>query len=104
MLRKILKKDFNKDTTAGSRLLLVQMDNGENVPPDSIGAQHMAEEASNVTQAVRLVAMNGIVILGERGLEEITPETVELCKPLSDQTIELRVGAFLRTALDDHGG
>lgn len=65
------------------------------MPPNSICAQHMAKEASNVTQPIRFVAMNSLVVLGECGLEEITPETVELRKSLSDQTIELRVCALL---------
>jgi hypothetical protein len=63
----------------------------------------VSEEPSNVPQAIRLVAVDSVVVFSERGLKQVRPETVNLGKAFSNQAIELGVCPFLRATLDDHG-
>lgn len=103
MLCEILEQDLNENTTARSRLVLVQVDDGEHMPPNRVSAQYVAKEARNVAQPVGFVAVNGIIVFRKGLLEQVTPETVELRKPLSDQAIELGIRPFLRATFDNHG-
>lgn len=103
VLCEILEQNLDKDTAARSGLLFIHMDYGQNMPANGVIAEHMSEESCNVPQAIRLIAVNSIVVIGERGLEQVSPEAVNLGKPLSNQTIELGVCPFLGATLNDHG-
>jgi hypothetical protein len=103
ILCEVLEEDFDEDTATGGRLLLIHMDHRQNVPANGVVAEHMSKEPCNVPQAVRLIAVDSVVVFGERGLKQVRPEPVNLGKPLSNQTIKLGVSAFLRATLDDHG-
>lgn len=46
--------------------------------------------------------MNSVVVFGERLLEQVGPQAVELSKALTNQAEEFGVGLLLRAALDDH--
>lgn len=83
-LCKILEQYLNKDATAGGGFVLVQVDDRHDMPADGIRAQHVAKKPSNVTKSVRLVAMNGVIVLGKGRLELLGPEAVELSKPLTN--------------------
>lgn len=72
------------------------------MPSDRVRAEHVSEEGGDVAQPVGLVAVDRVVVFGKGGLEQVRPETVDLGKSLSDQTVELRVCPFLRATLDDH--
>lgn len=72
------------------------------MPSDRIGAQSMTEKASDVSESVRFISVDRIVVFCEGLLEEVGPESVDLSKPLTDETVELRVGLFLRATLNDH--
>jgi hypothetical protein len=65
------------------------MNDGHNVPADGVGAEHMAEETSNIAQPIGFKSMNRVVILGESGLKKVTPKTVNLREPLSNKPVEL---------------
>ena len=103
MLAQILEENLDEDTTARRRFLLVHMDDGHDVPANRIGADHVAEEPGNVAQSIRLISMNCVVVFGKCGLEQVRPQTVDLCEPFPDQPVELRVGPLLRATFDDHG-
>ena len=64
----------------------------------------MPEEAGDVSKAVGFVAVDGVVVFGEGGFEELGPEPVELCEALADEAVEFGIGTFLGAAFDDHGG
>lgn len=80
------------------------MNRAQDVPANGIRGQKVTEEMSNDAETVRLISVNGIVVLGEGVLEEVLPHAVELAQTLSDQAEELVVGALLRAALDNHRG
>lgn len=103
MLSEILEENFDKDTTARCRLLLIHMDDRHHMPANRVSAEHVAKEAGNVAKPVRLVPMDRIIVFGERSLKQVRPETIYLGKPFSNQPVELRVCALLRATLDDHG-
>lgn len=103
MLGDILEQNLDENTTARSRLVLVQVDDGEHMPPNRVVAQDVAKEPGNVAQPVGFVAVNGIIVFRKGLLEQVGPETVELRKPLSDQAIELGIRPFLRATFDNHG-
>ena len=46
--------------------------------------------------------MYRVVVLGECCLEQIRPEAINLCKPLSNQAVEFGVCPLLRATLDNH--
>lgn len=80
------------------------MDHRQNMPPDGIVADHVPKEPRDVAQAIRFVAMDGFIVVGKCSLVQIRPQTVDLCESLANQTVELRIGAFLGAALDNHRG
>jgi hypothetical protein len=97
-----LEQDLDEDTATGSSFVFIQMNDRKHVPTDCIGSQQMAEEAGNVAQAVCLVPMDSIVVLGKRLFEQIRPQSVKLGEALPDQPEEFGICLFLRAALDDH--
>lgn len=88
-LREILKEDFDENTTARSRFLLIQMNDRHDVPSNGIGANEMTEKSRNVSQSVCFVSMDSVIIFGEGILEKLGPKTIDLGKPLPDEAIEL---------------
>lgn len=54
------------------------------MPSYTIRANDMAEKASNVTQAIGLVSVNGLVVLDELLLKLVCPEAIETGKPLTN--------------------
>lgn len=62
----------------------------------------MTEESTNVPQFVRLVPMNRVEVLCKGFLEIVRPDPVQFAESLSDQSVEIVVGTFLRTTFDDH--
>lgn len=72
------------------------------MPTNRIAGEQVAEELRNNTQAVRLIAMDCVVVLHERLLEQVPPKPVQLREPLTNKTVELVVCALLRCALNNH--
>lgn len=103
MLRHVLEQNLDENTAARGSLFLVQVDNGQDMPANCVAAQDMTKEASNVAEAVRLVPVNRLVVLGKRLLEQVSPEAVQLGKPLADEAVELGIRPLLRAALNHHG-
>ena len=99
----VLEEDLDKDSTTRCGFFFVEMDDGQDVPADGIRAEQVAKETGNIAQSVRFVAMYCLVVGSKSRLEQVAPETVDLGEPLPDQAVELGVGAFLRTALNNHG-
>lgn len=62
----------------------------------------MAEEASDVAQAVGLVAVDRVIVFSEGLLEQICPEAVEFGEAFADEAEEFRVCLLLRTTFDQH--
>jgi len=63
----------------------------------------MTKESSNVAQTIRLVPMDGLIVLAERVLKQLGPKSVDLGEALANQTKELGVRLLLTTALHNHG-
>jgi hypothetical protein len=103
VLGEILEQNLDEDTATGRGLFLVHMDYGQNVPANGVIAEHVSEKPCDVPQAIRLVAVDSVVVLGECGLKQVRPETVNLGKPFSNQAVELGVCPFLGATLDNHG-
>jgi hypothetical protein len=74
------------------------------VPANGITRYQVSKELGNNTQAVRLVAVDGVVVLRKHVLKELPPESVELAEALADQSEKLVVGSLLTATLDDHAG
>jgi len=60
------------------------------------------EETGDVAQAIGLIPMNGCVVIRERLLESICPDTVEFAEALADKTIEGGVRTLLGATFDNH--
>jgi hypothetical protein len=99
-----LEQDLDEDATAGCRVVDIQLDRGHHVPRDRLGADHVPEEARNVSQLIGLVPVDFVVVLVECGGEEILPQTVDSREPLAKPSVEFEIRALLRTAFDDHVG
>lgn len=78
------------------------MNNRQDVPADGIGTQKMSEKPSDVAKAVGLVAVDGLIVLGEGLFELVRPESIESSKPLANETVEFEVCALLGAAFNDH--
>lgn len=74
----------------------------EDSPGDGIRRKQVTEEATNVSELVGLVSMDGFVVLLERLLVALCPDAVEFAETFTDQAEERVVGTLLRTTLDDH--
>ena len=88
-------QNLDENTTARRRIVLVDFHAFKDHPRDSVRAEKVAEKTGDVAQAIRLVSMDGGVVITERCLEAIRPDTIELAEPLSNETVESRVGTFL---------
>lgn len=102
VLSKVLEQNLDEDTAARGGFLFVEMNHRKNMPADGIVADHVSEETSDVTQTVCLVAVNRVVVFGKCSLEQVRPQAIDLCEPLSNQAVELGVGSFLGATLDNH--
>lgn len=102
VLSEVLEEDLDEDTATGCRLLLIHVDDRHDMPANRVGADHVAEEASNVAESVCLVAVDCVVVLGECSFEEVRPEAIDLSKSFTDQAVELRIRALLGATFDDH--
>jgi hypothetical protein len=74
------------------------------MPANGIARNQVSKELGDNTQPVRLVSVDGVVVLGKHVLKELPPESVELAETLANQSEELVVGSFLTATLDDHAG
>jgi hypothetical protein len=66
---KILEEDLDEDTAAAGCFFFVEMDYGEDVPAYGVGAEHVAEEAGDVSETICFVAVDCIIVFGERCFE-----------------------------------
>lgn len=71
MFSQVLEQNLDEDTTARGSLFLVEVDHRQDVPSNGVVADEMSEEPCNVAQTVGFVAVDGVVVFGERGLEEV---------------------------------
>jgi hypothetical protein len=62
----------------------------------------MGEELCDDAKAIRLEAVDSLVVVGESVLEKVGPHPVQLAEALSDHAVKLLVCALLTCALDDH--
>lgn len=102
LLHHLLHDYLDEDSGRGRCLLFVHVDDVEYRPGDSVRGEQVTEESTNVSQFVRLVPMDRVEVLGEGLLEIVRPDPVQFTKSLSDQSVEIVIGAFLRTTLDYH--
>jgi len=58
-----LEEDLDENTGRGGGFLLVEMNDGEDMPGYAVGRQKVAKEAGDVAEAVRFVAMDSAVVL-----------------------------------------
>ncbi len=78
------------------------MDDGQHVPPDGISGKEVAEEARDIPELVVVVSMDGLVILDERLLEQVGPESIDLGEALAEQAEEFGICLFLAATFNDH--
>lgn len=62
----------------------------------------MTKESCNVSEAVCLVAMNGIVVVAEALRECVGPFAMQLAEALAHVAVEFAIGALLRATFDNH--
>jgi hypothetical protein len=102
MLSQVLEKDLDENTAARRCFLLVQVYDRHYVPANGVVADHMSEETRDIAQAIGFIPVNRIVVFRERRLKKVRPETIDLCEPFPNQTVELGVCPLLRATLNDH--
>lgn len=71
------------------------MHDGQDVPANRVGAEHVPKETGDVPESVCFVAMDGIVVLRKGGFKLVDPEAVELGEAFTDEPVELGVGSLL---------
>jgi len=64
----------------------------------------MTEKARNISESVRFVSMDSVIIFAEGLLKKLSPKPVDLSKTLPNEAIKLRISLLLRAAFDDHRG
>ena len=101
-LRDLVEQDLDEDTGTRGCFLLSELDAVEDVPRDGIRRDEVSEEPRDVPETVRFVSVDGLVVLTERLLEAIEPNTVQPAKAFSDEPVERRIRPLLRTTLYDH--
>lgn len=74
----------------------------QHAPDDRISHQQMSEELRNNPQSIRLVAMDGVVVLCEHRFKELSPQPVEFGKALTNVAVEFVECALLAAAFDYH--
>ena len=57
-------------------------------PGNRVGSEQMTKEPGNITKTVGFVSVNGEVVVLESLLKGFIPDSVELAKTFSDETIE----------------
>jgi hypothetical protein len=103
VLGEVLEQDLNEDAAAGRGFLFVEVNHRQDMPTKGIVAEQMSKEPRDVAETICFVAVNGVVVLGKRLLEQIGPQSIDLGESLTDQSVELGVRPLLRATLDDHG-
>lgn len=73
------------------------------MPADSVGAEKVAEEASDVAKAIGFVAVDCVIVMREGVFEELFPEAVKATEAFRDEAEEFTVCSFLTAHFDDHG-
>lgn len=63
----------------------------------------MCEELSYDTEAIRLEAVDSLVVVCEALFEKVGPHAIDLAETFADHAVELLICAFLAGAFDDHG-
>lgn len=71
LLLHLLEQDLDEDSRATGGILLVHMHDRERCPADAISGEEMAEEASDIAEAVGFVPVNDIVVIAETLLEVV---------------------------------
>jgi hypothetical protein len=69
MLGEILEQNLDENTAARGGFFFIQVNQRKHMPTNCIVTEDVAKEASNVAQSVRFVAMDGLVVFGERLLK-----------------------------------
>jgi hypothetical protein len=103
-LCQILEENLDEDTTAGCSFFFVEVHNREDMPSNGIGSEEMAEETCDIAKAIRLVPVDGIIVLREGLLKQICPKPIDFGEPFANETIKFGEGAFLGAALNNHRG
>ena len=101
-LEHLLQHDFDKNSGRRGRLFLVHVHDVQHGPRNTVRSEHVPEEPSDVAQLVRLVSVNGVVILHECLLEALRPYAIKLAESFTYETVECVVRSLLRTTLDNH--
>lgn len=72
------------------------------MPANGVTAHQVPKELRDNAKPVCLVSVDGVVVLHERGLEEICPQPVQLAEAFADKAEKFVVRPFLAAALDNH--
>lgn len=101
-LHHLLHHDLDEDTGTRCCIVLVHFDGTEVGPRYRVISKHVSKETRDVTEPVRLISMNGVVIAAEGLFDRLHPNTIEPTKPFPDEAVKCRVRTLLRTTLDNH--
>ena len=64
------------------------MNDGHYVPTNSVRTKHMAKEAGNIAESVRLITMDRIIVFDEGCLKEFSPKAIKFRKAFTDKAVE----------------
>ena len=84
----LVQHDLDEDTATRRSVFFGQLDALHDGPVDRVGGEEMTKEAGDITETVGFVAMDGVVVVGERLLEALVPDAVQLAEALSNETVE----------------
>lgn len=97
-----MEQNLDENATARRGFVFVEVDDRENVPADCFATEQMTEKASNVPKSIRLISMDGVVVLAEGFLKKLGPKAIEFREAFANEAEEFGVGPLLRAAFDDH--
>jgi hypothetical protein len=82
--------------------LLVRLGYLKSSPIDGIIRKEVAKEMRNVTQSIRFVKMNCVVVCLKSFPKRPVPYTIELAETFVDEAIEKRIRTLLGTTPNNH--
>lgn len=80
------------------------MNSTKDMPADRISRKKVTEELGDNAKTIRFQTMDCIVVLDERGFEELIPHAVDLAETLTDHAKEFVICSFLGATFDNHRG
>lgn len=87
-LHHLVHHDLHEDTATGGRVVFVDFDAAHDRPGDGVGREEVSEEFGDVSQAIRFVPMDCVIVCLEGLLQALCPYTIQLAEPFANETVE----------------